>query len=199
MFSNALTCKIAFFLFLPFFAMATAFHNYQTTLFSPEWQEVLIKQNNAKAAFLPSDWQHFADTTTILHIEMLQKTTAKTADLVKLSTDASPILKFPKLRKLYLNHNRGFKNLSSVLAKATNLEVLELEDTNIKNLKFAKNLKKLYRLDIRQTDICTLEPLANLPNIAIILCIETKVPRKSMAKISNRLPKQCRIIRDYTL
>ncbi|MEY4926638.1 MAG: hypothetical protein RI894_1074 [Bacteroidota bacterium] len=191
--------KTAFFLFLPLFAKATPFYGHIVSVFSNEWQQLLIKQNGAKDSFSPTDWLNFADTTTVLHLEIRQKKAEKTVDLREFPTDLSPIVKFPKLRKLYLNHNRRAKNLSTILAKATNLEVLELEDTNIKNLKFAKNLKKLNRLDIRQTAISNLEPLANLPNLRMILCIETKIPRKSILKISNLLPRECRIIRDYTL
>ncbi len=166
--------------------------NAQNTAFSAEWQAILIAQNGAKSSFSTVDWQHFADTTKVLFLKQTNEKNASTP------SDFTPILQFKNLRKLYLNNNQYFKKIEPALAKLILLEVLELENTRIKNLKFAKKLTELRRLDIRNTVVSSLEPLVGLPHLNIVLCIDTKVARQNIAKISARLPKDCRIIRDYT-
>ncbi len=174
-----------------FFLLLISTTSYtKTPIFTNEWQAILIEQNGAKTNFSNADWQNFADTTTVLFFKQTKEKNAL--------TDFKPILRFKKLRKLYLNHNQYFKNIEKTLQKLVLLEVLELESTKIKNLKFARKLTQLRRLDIRNTAVSSLDPLVGLPNISMILCIETKIPRESILKISGRFPKECRIIRDYT-
>lgn len=173
--------------FLPISAKAQA-------VFPAIWQELLVA-NGAKTSFTTSDWQHFADSTTVLTLNV-QKTDAKKIDI-------RPLLAFKNLRRVYFlasfdpSSRLVLQHEQSVLAQLTKLEVLELAATSVKTLKFTSKLVALRRLNIANTEIRSLQPLVGLRKLEIILCMETKINRGDVSKISPKLPKNCRVIRDY--
>ena len=186
------------FVWLDFFAVVLVwflpFWGNAQPVFSAIWQELLLA-NGAKSSFTTSDWTHFTDSTTVLHLAT-EKTGVKKLDI-------TPLLAFKNLRRLYFSASSNsndaliLQHEQAVLAQLAKLEVLELPFTSVKTLKFAAKLVALRRLNIANTAIRSLQPLIGLRELEVVLCMETKINRGDVSKISPKLAKNCRIIRDY--
>ena len=126
------------------------------------------------------------DTTTVLHL-----------DGVAQQTEMKDLGKYKNLRKLYLTHCNDVTDYG-FLAQLTQLEILEMPHAAIADLCALKKLKHLRRLDIRNTRIKDLAPLRGLPNLAMVLCMDTAIPRQKIAAMTRRFTaKDVRIVRDY--
>ena len=158
---------------------------------TPEWQKVLVHNGcptaNAKSI------QTYLDTTQ--RITVFFKMESDTG--VLRFQDIAPLTRFKKLKYLYANEVQ-IKDYSA-LQSLKKLQLLEVQTSTFsdKDLLFLKKMNQLRRLNIAQTSVSSLEPILHLPTLDIILCMETKIPRETIGAISERLPKKCRIIRDY--
>jgi hypothetical protein len=171
-----------------------------------------LAQNDALAWYnrLPEQWQkalqhNKCEVKTAVSIQAFLDTQEQftvffekaDADAVHTVKDLKPLLKFKKLTKLYLNEVQ-VKNYAA-LGKMPNLTILEVQTSKFsdKDMSFLKKMKNLKRLNIAQTTVTDLKPLANLTHLEMVLCMETPIPREKIALLSTFLPKNCRIIRDY--
>jgi hypothetical protein len=157
-----------------------------------EWQKALLhnKCNVESAATI----KQFLDTTShfTLYFEV------ENGDAKHEVQDFKPLLKFKKLTKLYANEiSVGSYADLRCMPKLTVLEV-QTSGFSDKDMVFLKKMKSLQRLNIAQTSISSLVPLSGLRNLAFVLCMETNIPREKIAEYARLLPKECRIVRDYT-
>lgn len=106
----------------------------------------------------------------------------KSESLLGMYDYTSPISRLIKLKKLYLNGYWGtstaFNDLSP-LAGLTNLQELDVSNTEVSDLSPLSGLTNLQQLYIWKTSVNNLSPLSNLANLQVIDVSETQVTNLS--------------------